>query len=89
MPRLQNQRGDNSARDEAGGAVLRLPGQWTLKLKVDHLFSQRDCNPSGRFQAGKNKPQKFKQKIFSGSSDFRLHEPTQFYKVSCFSTRQS
>ena len=38
MPRLQNQRGDNSARDEAGGAVLKLPGQWTLKLKVNHLF---------------------------------------------------
>ena len=38
MPRLQNQRGDNSARDEAGGAVLRLPGHWALKLKVNHLF---------------------------------------------------
>ena len=25
MPRLQNQRGDNLARDEAGGAVLRPP----------------------------------------------------------------
>ena len=42
MPRLQNQRGDNSARDEAGGAVLRLPGQWTIKSKVNHLFFQRD-----------------------------------------------
>ena len=41
MPRLQNQRGDNSARDEAGGAVLRLPGQWTLKLKVHHLFLKK------------------------------------------------
>ena len=38
MPRLQNQRGDNSARDEAGGAVLRPPGQWTLKLKVKPPF---------------------------------------------------
>ena len=42
MPRLQNQRGDNSARDEAGGAVLRPPGQWTIKSKVNHLFFQRD-----------------------------------------------
>ena len=53
------------------------------------VFSQRYRIPSGGFQAGKNKSQEFKQKNFSGSSHFRLYEPAQFYKVSCFSTRQS